>query len=105
MKRKTRGFTGSGRGAGAAALALLLRPEVSLACATCAAAAGGPQGRALGFSILTLGLCIGFVLAGFAGFILYLRKRAARFAADLPVAGPFAPPAGIRMTPESGGNS
>ncbi len=74
--------------AGAAALAA---PRTALACAACYGASDAPMAQGMNWGILSLLGIIGTVLAGVAGFFVYLAVRASKVtSAPMP-----APDAGL----------
>jgi len=62
-----------------------------LACAVCFGAADSPQFRAMQIGILVLLGVTGGMLAAFATFFLYLRRRIRAFEEQSPVAAESAP--------------
>jgi hypothetical protein len=67
---------------GGLALSLVLQPSWLWACAACYGQDSGPMAQGMNWGILTLLGVIVSVLAGVAGFFIYLANRSAQAPAD-----------------------
>jgi hypothetical protein len=65
-----------------AAVALILVPRVALACPVCFGQSDSPLAKGVNMGVLFLLGTITAVLIGFAGFMVYLARRAKIFAGD-----------------------
>ena len=66
--------------------AILLRPDVIRACSACFGQSDAPMAQGMNWGIISLLAIIGMVLAGVAGFFVFLARRAVA-AQSLEVAG------------------